>query len=92
MPDGFLPAAVEFLRAIDLLFACSTHARLCRFLKHRQNSVCVGQLGMCEREVRVGVNRLFVKSDCILPSAQDRRIRWSKCVGTLQIKLVSDGI
>src|SRR5215472_562442 len=52
---------IELLRAPGLFLRSLHPHRLCWLQEHGLGRVGVSELGVCEREVRVGVNRLLVK-------------------------------
>ena len=59
---SFRKLRVEFLSAIDLLLRALYPRRLCWLLKHRHVWRSVRKSGVCQREVRVGLDRALVKS------------------------------
>src|SRR5215831_14566694 len=61
-------------------------------LKNGHSSVGVSQLGMCEGKVRIGLKRLFEKTDCGFHSLFAAQYALVKCVNAFQIKLVSDRV
>src|SRR5262249_9938835 len=82
----FRKLRIEFLGAIDLLLRKFHPRRRRWFEKHRQIDVGVSKLGVCQREVRIGLNGPFVKLDCAFYWRRGLRYTLVKDVSAFQIK------